>query len=71
MDLYKHFMPFMKVSRQEKIVARNCRIGYTENHIPILSVREAFFQGIGYNRLNYDNTVFLCTRSIHNRPDLQ
>jgi len=71
MDLYKEFMPFMKVSKQEKIVDRNCRIGFTENHIPIVSVREAYFQGIGYNRLHKNNTLFLFTRSIHNRPDLQ
>lgn len=60
----------MKVSKQEKIVERNCRIGYTQNNIPIISVREAFFQGIGYNRLAKRKRLFLFTRSIHNRPDL-
>lgn len=28
-------------------------------------------QGIGYNRLHKDKTLFLYTRSIHNRPELQ
>lgn len=71
MDLYKDFIPFVKVSQTEKEVARNCRIGYSQNHIPFLSVRETFFQGIGYNRLEKDGTLFLYTRSIHNREDLQ
>ena len=61
----------MKVSREEKKVSRNCRIGFTENHIPFFSVREAFFQGIAYNRLKKDGSLFLYTRSIHNRQDLQ
>lgn len=52
-------------------MARNCRIGYAQSHFPILSVREAFFQGIGYNRLHHNNTLFLYTRSLHNRPDIQ
>lgn len=71
MDLYKNFIPFVKVSTQEKEVSRNCRIGYSQNHIPFMSVREAFFQGIGYNRLDANGSLFLLTRSIHNREDLQ
>jgi hypothetical protein len=39
MDLYQEFMPFMTMSRQEKIVARNCRIGYTQNDFPFFSIR--------------------------------
>lgn len=71
MDLYNNYVPFVKVSRQEREVARNSRIGYTQMHFPILTVREAFFEGIGYNRLYHDNSLFLFTRSIHNRKDLQ
>ncbi len=71
MDLYEDFIPFNKVSRQEKIFSRNCRIGYNLNNYPFIAKREAFFQGIGYNRLDDTNELFLFTRSIHNNPDLQ
>jgi hypothetical protein len=71
MDLYKKFIPFMEVSRLEKVVSRNCRVGYSLSNLPLLTRREAFFQGMGYNRLHANNTLFLFTRSIHNRPDIQ
>ena len=34
-------------------------------------MRESYFQGIGYNRLDHDGTLFMFTRSIENREDLQ
>ena len=46
------------------------KIGNFIVDIPVLSSREAFFQGIGYDRLKTNGTIFLYTRSIHNRPDL-
>ena len=39
MDLYRLFIPFMEVSTQEKIVSRNCRIGYSLSKIPFLTGR--------------------------------
>lgn len=70
-NLYPKFTPFMVYSKEEKRIARNSKIGHSINEFPILSTREAFFQGIGYNRLDTNNTLFLYTRSVHNRPDLQ
>ena len=55
MDYYKDYTPFLEISREEKEVARNCRIGYTLNHIPFFTKRESFFQGVGYSRLNHKN----------------
>lgn len=71
-EFYKDYTPFLEVSRQEKEVARNCRIGYTLNHMPLFTKRESFFQGIGYSRLNTPSKeLFLFTRSIHDKPNIQ
>lgn len=61
----------MKVSSLEKRIGRNSRIGYAQSDIPFFSIREAFFQGVGYNRLHHNNSLFMSTRSIHDREDLQ
>ena len=39
MDLYKNYMPYVKVSNEEKVVSRNCKIGYTQVHFPIITIR--------------------------------
>ena len=70
-DLMKKWMPFMESSSLEKIVSRNCRIGHCINNFPILAKRESFFQGIGYDRMEHNNTVFMYTRSLNSRLDLQ
>ncbi len=70
-DLMKDFMPFMEHSREVKEISRNCKIGHIVNKFPILSKREAFFQGIGYDRMQHDSTILLYSRSLHNRADLQ
>ena len=67
----RKFMPFMDTSRLEKAVARNCRIAHCINDFPIIAKRESFFQGIGYDRLKHNNTIFMYTRSLHDRQDLQ
>lgn len=67
----KKLMPFMKVSRTEKVLGRNSRIGYSVNDFPILDKREAFYQGIGYDRVSHNGTIFAFSRTLHNRPDLQ
>ena len=51
MSLYQKFLPFNELSRHEKNFSRNCKIGYSVNNYPILSKREVYFQGIGYDRL--------------------
>ena len=38
-ELHKKFIPFMKISREEKIVCRNCRIGYAVSDFPFLTAR--------------------------------
>lgn len=70
-DLHKKFIPFLEISRQEKIINRNCRIGYAVSGVPLLTKREAFFQGLAYDRLQENGTVFMYTRSLHDREDLQ
>ena len=70
-DLMKNFMPFMKESTVTKMVARNNRLCHSLNKLPFIYSREAHFQGIGYDRMNFNKTVLIYSRSIHNRPDLQ
>jgi len=67
----KDFMPFMVHSKEVKTIARNNKIGHVISDFPILSQREAFFQGMGYDRVGHNKTILLCSRSLHNRKDLQ
>ena len=69
-DLHKEFIPFLVSSEEVKRIGRNSIIGHVISDFPILSQREAFFQGAGYDRLETNDTIFVYTRSIHNRPEL-
>lgn len=69
-DLHKKWIPFVVESKLEKQIDRNSIIGHVVNDFPIISKREAFFQGTGYDRLNFNDTIFIFSRSIHSRPDL-
>lgn len=70
LDLFNKIIPMVEYSKEERAVARNMKIGNFIVDIPILSSREAFYQGIGYDRLNTNGTIFLYIRSIHNQPHL-
>ena len=70
-DLMKDFMPFMEYSKLEKVVSRNCRVAHCINNFPLITKRQSFFQGIGYNRMNHNKSIFMYTRSLHERKDLQ
>jgi len=61
----------MEHSKEEKTISRNSKIGHTINNLPIISKREAFFLGVGYDRLEYNNTVMLYTRSFTDDLKLQ
>lgn len=46
------------------------KIGNFIVEVPILPSREAFYEGVGYDRLSTNRTIFLYIRSIHNQPEL-
>lgn len=60
-DLFYKFVPFMKSSKELKVCARNAKIGHCINDFPLLSKREAFFFGIGYDRLDHNGSIFIYT----------
>ncbi len=66
MDYLTDLMDEVKISREEKNLDRNHKIGYSLYDLPIISCREAFFDAIGYDRLKHNNTLFMFSRSIHN-----
>lgn len=70
LDFFSELIPDIKVSREEKYIGRNHKIGYCLFDLPILSMREAVFEGVGYNRLEHNNTIFIYSQSIHNRQDI-
>lgn len=41
----------MESSKELKVCARNAKIGHCMNNLPLIAKREAFFFGIGYDRL--------------------
>jgi hypothetical protein len=68
MDLYTELISDIKESREEKYFALNHKIGYCLYDMPILSCRETYYEGIGYSRLNHNNTIFSYSQSISNQP---
>jgi hypothetical protein len=38
--------------------------------MPLLSVRETYFEARGYNRLHHNKSIILYSRSIHDKPEL-
>jgi len=69
MDFYDQLIPTITNSKEEKYVDRNHKLGYCVFDFPILSQREAFFEGIGFNRLNHNGTIFMYCQSINDRPE--
>ena len=65
MDYYSEMIKEFKESREERLVARNHKIGYIIYDLPMISLREASFEALAYNRLWHNNTVFLYGRSIN------
>ena len=49
-NLYNQFVPFCKVSKNIKNITRNSKISYSKFKLPIISNREGFFTGFGYDR---------------------
>lgn len=54
-----------------KDIDRNNKVGYVVLNLPFISRREAFFQGCAYFRLKKTKDIFIYTRSIHDKPELQ
>ena len=69
-DFYYELIPDIKESREGKYIGRNHKIGYCLYDLPLLSLREAVFDAVGYNRLNYNNSIFMYSQTIHDKPDL-
>ena len=61
---YNQFIPFCKVSKNLRNLARNAKISYAKFNLPILSNREGFFVGYGYDRWEYNGTILISIRTI-------
>ena len=70
MDYYAQLIPDIIESREEKYFAKNHKIGYSKFDFPILSIREAVYEGVGYNRLNHNKTIFIYSQYLQNPQDL-
>ena len=46
-------------------------MGYAVLNLPFIARREAYFQGAAYFRFKKNKDIFLYTRSIHDKPELQ
>lgn len=68
---FPDFLPFCKKAYLVKDCGRNSKVGYAVLDFPVISKREAFFQGSAYNRLNHTKEIVFYCRSIHDKPHLQ
>ena len=70
LDNLTELVPDVKVSREVRQIARNHKLGYCIYDVPVLSLREAIYETVGFNRLGHNNTIFSYSQSIHDKPDI-
>lgn len=63
-DLQNQYVPFVYVSQQTRVLARNKRVGYSKTYVPLLKDRECFFYAVGYDRIKTTGSIFIYTESF-------
>lgn len=70
-DLMGEYVPFCYDSKELKQVSRNERIGTSKIYIPLLSDRETYFYGVGYDRWKEKKSIFFYSKTINEDIDFQ
>lgn len=64
-DLFKEYLPFVGVIKEIKEIRRSTKLAYALMDVPMLSKRECYFYGVGYNLLHEYGSIPLISKSIH------
>ena len=68
---YNEVFPYCESSTLLRNPSRNSKIGHVVMNFPLITRRQAYFQGSAYFRFNHSKDIFVYTRSIHDKPHLQ
>jgi len=68
MNLAKEYLPFMDEGRMVKEIRRATKVGYALMDVPLISKRECYYYGVGYNLLHEYGSIPLVSKTIHSDP---
>lgn len=62
----KDFVPFVASSIMMKRLNKMSWAGYAKMNLPVITDRETYFYGEGFDRLDYNGTILLLSKTIQN-----
>ena len=65
LDYHSEYVPFVERCETVKEIRRATKIGYACMNVPMISKRECYFFGAGYNLLDEIGSIALLSKSIH------
>jgi hypothetical protein len=63
-NFYKEWFPFIKESKNIKLVDRATKVGYLLLDIPMVPMREAYVYGLGVDRMDENGDIIIISRTI-------
>lgn len=69
-ELFKNWVPFCDESFTIKKVKRAEKLAYIKVGLPIISDRDGYIDGMGIDRLDVDETIVICCKTIHHSNQL-
>ncbi|KAL4461803.1 hypothetical protein ABPG72_017067 [Tetrahymena utriculariae] len=68
-EYFKDYVPFVEEGKLVKDIRRASKVGYACMDVPMVSKRECYFYGTGYNLLDEIGSIPLVSKSIHSDPE--
>lgn len=65
MEYFKDYLPFIEEGKLLKEVRRATKLGYALMDVPMISKRECYFYGVGFNLLEEYGCIPMVSKSIH------
>lgn len=65
-EYHKDYVPFVEEAIMVKEIRKATKIGYVCIDVPMISKRECYFYGVGFNLLEETGSIPLISKSIHN-----
>ena len=64
-EYFKDYVPFVDTGKLVLDIRKATKIGYACMDVPMVSKRECYFYGAGYNLLDEIGSIILISKSIH------
>ncbi len=60
----KEFVPFVAQSDMIKRLNKNSWAGYAKMNLPVITDRETYYYGEGFDRLDHNGTILLLSKTV-------